>query len=205
MNKFMIGFTCMLLVLPVIGLAADTPWDVVQQYYEADKNEDIDTLMSLTDFSHVDSADLDQFKADMRMSLETLAEVFDTKSYTLSNEDVNINENDAFVFYHQNSVLEDFDGQTAEVDLDFVAVMRNVDGNWKITYTQPKDTFEQNFALRELTVSAGEDLENYDLGVATDPGSGTPEPSSGEGGDMMIYIVIFIVLILASAGYFFLK
>ncbi len=195
----------MLLVLPVIGLAADAPWDVVQQYYEADKNEDIDAIMALTDFSHVDTGDLDQFKADMRTSLEALAELFDTKSYTLSDEDVNINGNDAFVFYHQNSVLEDLDGQTAEVDLDFVAVMQNVNGDWKITYTQPKDTFEQNVALRELIVSSGEDIENYDVGDAADAGSDTPTPSSGEGGDIMIYIVIFIVFILAGAGYFFLK
>lgn len=202
----MIGFTCMLLVLPVIGLAADTPWDVVQQYYEADKNEDIDTLMSLTDFSHVDAGDLDQFKADMRTSLETLAELFDTKSYTLSNENVNINGNDAFVFYHQNSLLEDSDGQTAEVDLDFVAVMYNVNGEWKITYTQPKDTFEQNFALRELTVSAGEDFADYEIsGAASNGTTDTPEPSSGEGGDIIMYAVILVIVILAGAGYFFLR
>ena len=53
MNK-KIGLGVVVFLL-LIGFVVATPLEALEQYYGADKGEDIDLMMSLTDFSGVDS------------------------------------------------------------------------------------------------------------------------------------------------------
>jgi len=195
MKKIIFATMCMILLSSLIVFAADSPTDVLKDYYEADKNEDIDTMMSLTDFSHVDTADLGEFKGDMRKTLEALAASFDTKSYAISGEYVQESGDDALVFYHLETELEDKKGKTAELDLDFVAVMHKTDGKWKIVYMQPKDTFEQNMILRELTISASESIEEVVLDVDDTEIDDTKVEIDTDDQEKSSYLRVIIVII----------
>lgn len=160
------------MVLLLSTIVSASPMDALRQYYEADKNEQIDTMMELTDFSHVDPADLSDFKQRTREMMETLVDIFDTKSYSISGEYVHESGDDALVFYHLKTELIDKKGKTAEIELDFVAVMHKTANKWKVVYLQPKDSFEQNMMLRALTISAGESIKEVvdepDVGIDYD-------------------------------------
>ncbi len=149
-------FILLILLFPAsLVMAASNPVDVLRQYYRADQAEDIDTMMFLTDFSQVDVSELTQFRVDAKKMLETMAFVFDTKSYEISQEKTLTGTNDAYVFYHLKDQVQDKNGKTLDEDRDYVAVMHKVAGEWKIVYMQPRVLFEQNNMMRDLTVSAG--------------------------------------------------
>ncbi len=141
----------LLIILLMTTLVVATPLESLQQYYEADKNEDIDKMMELTDFSNVDSS----FKKETKKSLTALAEIFDTKYFEITNEEEHIKDKNALVYYHLKTELVDSSGKSTVIEDDFVAVMTNNNG-WKILYLQPKSTFEQNMMLRQTTLAMGE-------------------------------------------------
>ncbi|MBU2637436.1 MAG: hypothetical protein KJ955_00515 [Nanoarchaeota archaeon] len=143
----------LIVILLAMNIVFATPAESLQDYYEADKNEDINKMLELTDFSNVDS----EFKEETKKSLIALAEIFDTTYYEITDTREFIDEENALVYYHLKSELTDFSGESATIDEDFVAVMHNP-GIWKIVYVQPKNSFEQNIGLRETTMVIG---ENY--------------------------------------------
>lgn len=180
-------FAIALLLLASIAFAVDSPQTVLEKYYAADKNEDISALMGLTDFSHVEQSQRQQFMNDTKSSLTALARIFDTKSYELTNIQVVEKNDDAIAYYHVNSTLGDEKGKTALIDLDFVAVMHKTNGEWKIVYVLPKESYTRNKMIRELTVGVGNSVEeevlvNSQLEQDFLSGKGvitTPKPSTG--------------------------
>ena len=144
----------LIVILSVMNIAVATPIESLKEYYEADKNEDIDKLLELTDFSNADS----DFREETKKSLIALAEIFDTNYYEITNEQEYIDNSDALVYYHVKTELTDHSGKSAVIENDFVAIMVNNNG-WKIVYMQPKDAFEQNMMLRQTTIAFS---ESYD-------------------------------------------
>lgn len=174
-----------------------SPLETLREYYKADQREDIESMMRLTDFSSVKALELSDFKADLRKTLETLALIFDTKSYEISNEKVLTGSRDTYVFYHLKNLIQDRRGETLSEDRDYVAVMHQSEGEWKIVYMQPKAVFEQNAALRELTMSAKNSIyEVIDLSGASN--------ISDNGATKLGYVAILITLLLLAAIIFFL-
>jgi len=196
---FFISFFLLFFCLSVN--AANSPLDVLKQYYEADMAENIDVMMSLTDFSSMGSSQSDQFRVDTEKTLKALALVFNTKYYEISDEKVLEGENDAYVFYHLKNQIEDDSGKTLDEDMDYVAVMRKTEGVWKIVYMQPKVLFEQNNAIRNLTVGAGISLSPT-LNLAVD-GEKTKNHSAFLW--IMRFLVVFILALSIVAIVFFLK
>lgn len=165
-KKLLIFFILLLIPLFSFGQVND-PFSVLKQYYEADKAENIDLLISLSDFSHVSSGELAQYKSDMRDTLTMLATAFDTKYFKITNEKVIESGSQAIIFYHLQSEIIDRKSETIKEDRDYAAVMSRSSGTWKVVYIQPKALFEQNNMMRDLTISAGTSLPEI-----TDGGAG---------------------------------
>ncbi|MBU2577181.1 MAG: PLD nuclease N-terminal domain-containing protein [Nanoarchaeota archaeon] len=188
MKKIILG---LIVALFVINFVAATPTESLQQYYEADKNENIEGMLALTDFSNVD---LD-FKEETRKSLVALAEIFDTKYYEITDEQEYISGTDALVYYHLETELEDNSGKSAVIEEDFVAVMVN-NGGWKLVYMQLKNAFEQNMMLRQATISMGDDyIPEIDFS-GTDEGTSEGSSSDESQTQDMIFGLIAIAFML---------
>jgi hypothetical protein len=160
----LIGF---IMLFIASAIASATPLDSLKQYYEADKNENIDSMIALTDFSE-DS----EFKEETRRSMEALAEIFDTTYYVITNEKEFVKGDDAIIYYHIKTELEDKSGKSTVIDLDYVAILHNSNG-WKVVYIQPKYSFEQNMILRETAIAIGEsyveEVDFSELDSTSDP------------------------------------
>lgn len=182
----------LIVILLMTTLVLATPLESLQQYYEADKNEDIDKMIELTDFSNVDS----DFKEETRKSLTALAEIFDTKYFEITNEREHIKGKDSLVYYHLKTELVDSSGKSAVIEDDFVAVMTNNNG-WKILYIQPKSTFEQNMMLRQITRAIGEsyvqelDFSKLESSEDTDRGK-----VSDKGKNKYVVVALIFILII---------
>ena len=189
MKKIIIG---LIVALFVINFVAATPIESLRQYYEADKNENIEGILALTDFSNVDS----DFKEETRKSLVALAEIFDTKYYEIIGEQEYISGTDALVYYHLETKLEDSSGKSAVIEEDFVAVMVN-NGGWKLVYMQTKDAFEQNMMLRQATISMGDDYipEIYISETRTGTSKGKSDDDS-QTQDMISGLIAIILILL---------
>lgn len=151
------------ILLPSIQ-AYNTPSDALKAYLEADKQENIDAMVGLTDFSFVPDSDKELFMEQTQLAMAELARTFDTTSYELAITDVVEQDKDALIFYHLTAELADTTGATSTTDADFVAVMHN-DKGWKITSMQLQKNFEQNILFREATKSVGENAETMAIEI----------------------------------------
>jgi len=184
-----------------------SPLDSLHQYYEADKNEDIEKIISLTDFSSVDPSDLEEFMQETRIALETLAEIFNTEYYQISDESIITDEDNAIVYYRLKTEITDNLGDSLVIDEDFVAVMRKSD-IWRVVYTQPKDVFEKNMIAREATIALGEsyaekvDFSDFPLEKLGDDAIG--EKKEDRKG-FSLGIIVILILIAALVTFFVIK
>jgi len=193
MKKIIIG---LIIALFAVNFVVATPTESLRQYYEADKNEDIEGMLELTDFSNIDS----YFREETRKSLVALAEIFDTEYYEITNEQEQISGTDALVYYHLKTELSDISGESAVLEEDFVAVMVNNNG-WKLVYMQLKDVFEQNMILRQTTISGGESY-NPEIDFSGTSDEETLE-ENGKSNMLLGWIGIIVILLIAFAAWKF--
>jgi len=177
------------IMLSTSAFAYSDPQEALEAYFEADKDEDIDAMLDLTDFSFItDEDEREDFIEQTERSMEELARIFDTISYTLDEIEVIEDDTDALVFYHLVAELEDIDGETATNDLHYVATMHNEGSGWKIATMQSRVGFDANKEFVEVTRAAGNNYGHLD--------EFEDEDDNGEGIDWWGVIVWILKLIL---------
>ena len=161
-KDLMLGLIFMILIVSSSLVSADPILDVLNEYYEADMNEDIDKMIKLTDFTVVEKDERKQFQEDTRTIMTALAEVYDTVSYDISEEIVFENDDEAMVIYKLNAEIKDRNGDNAVINTYYIGVMHK-SNKWKITFTQPKAIYEQNMLMMDVVDTAATNLENTNL------------------------------------------
>lgn len=173
-----INLIAMLMIFVIVILstsifAYSDPQEALEAYFEADKDEDIDAMLDLTDFSFItDEDEREEFIEQTERSMEELARIFDTTSYTLDEIEVIEDGTDALVFYHLVAELEDIEGETATTDLHYVATMHNAGSGWKIATMQSRVGFDANKEFVEVTRAAGDNYGHLDEFEDEDDGEG---------------------------------
>jgi len=152
-----------LILLSTSVFAFSDPQEALEAYFEADKDENIDAMIDLTDFSFItDEDEREEFIEQTERSMEELARIFDTVSYTLDEIEVIEDGTDALVFYHLVAELEDIEGETSTTDLHYVATMHNLGSGWKIATMQSRVGFDANKEFVEVTRAAGNNYGHLD-------------------------------------------
>lgn len=122
--------------------------DALYRYYQADKDENVQAMLDLTDFSHVADQDRTAFIQETRNLLSAMHAYYTTTTFELLDADIFTSDRDARIFYRLKSTLSTADGGQLTIDNHFVALLRASAQGWKVTYTMPRAAWEQ----RRLTL-----------------------------------------------------
>jgi len=226
--KIIISLTALSVLLSFnIALAdsCDELRPVLDKYYKASQEENIDAYMAVMDTDYLRENLLDNYEDYVKSAWE----VYDTKDYKLENYNCRIDGRDALMYFNLSTTLLS-DGQEVSTQRNYVALFSNDDG-WKIRYVMDEDVFSQfqdslytqlflDATREELdrTVDDAEAVIEYaqieEELLASDfentIGEGVPERKVGqksddEGDSKIVYYVLLIVVLVVVAFVFLKK
>jgi len=130
----------LLFILNITIVSADTCDDlrpILEKYYEAGKNEDMDAYMSVMDQDYIKENLLDNYSDYVKAAWE----IYDTKSYALSPYNCKIEDEQALMYFNIDTVLVSED-EDYPLQRNYVALFHKLD-TWKIKYVLDEDIFAQ--------------------------------------------------------------
>lgn len=110
---------------------------VLDKYYQASQEENIDAYMAVMDKDYLRENLLDNYEDYVKSAWE----VYDTKEYKIENYNCKMEKDDALMYFNLSTTLLS-EGQEISTQRNYVALFSNVDG-WKIRYVMDEDVFSQ--------------------------------------------------------------
>ena len=110
---------------------------VLNKYYQASQEENIEAYMEVMDADYLRENLLDNYEDYVRAAWE----VYDTKEYTIENFNCKMEESDALMYFNLKTKLLS-EGQEVETQRNYIALFQKIDA-WKIRYVMDEDVFSQ--------------------------------------------------------------
>ncbi len=135
---------------------------ILDKYYKASQDENIDEYMTVIDVNYVRENLLDNYEEYVGSAWE----VYDTKSYELSPYNCKMETEDALMYFNMKSTLVSEEGEV-ELQKNYVALFNNIDG-WKIKYVVDEEVFSQfqDALTSQLYLDATKDMIYAELDKA---------------------------------------
>lgn len=125
-----------LLVLLAFGmLFANSPQEALDSYYTAFMQEDIDAFMDSACTSNRTNSQV----SDTRELLSGLWQHYDTDAYAISGLECIEEGEDALCEYKLHAEISG--AETLSYDLDYIALLHKVNGQWKVCFAMPLDEY----------------------------------------------------------------
>lgn len=156
----------MLFALLAFGmLFANTPQESLDAYYTAFMQEDIDAFMDLVDASNATHSQL----SSTREFTMLLWEKYDTDSYSLSGLECIEDWENALCRYSLRAEISG--AETLSYDLDYIALIHKVSGQWKVSFAMPLDEYLETREEQEKLAIVDTMLDDeHDLYFKEPPG-----------------------------------
>lgn len=137
---------------------------IIDKYYKASQEENIDAYMSVMDQDYLRENLLDNYEDYVKAAWE----VYDTKKYELNPYNCRLEENDALMYFNMKSTLVS-NGEEVEIQKNYVALFDKLD-TWKIKYVVDEDVFSQfqDALTSQLYLDATKDITYDELDKADD-------------------------------------
>jgi len=133
--KFIIMFLFSAIIISNIALGVSQPIDVLNEFYQASIDKNIDKYISVQD-----SLFIEKF-GDYKSYFENTFNEVDFINYEILNPEVFEKENRTLIFYELKGTFE-IDGNKTDIDNDMVAFLWKYD-DWKVRWTITRDLFEK--------------------------------------------------------------
>lgn len=121
----------------VLADSCDELKPVLDKYYQASQEENIESYMSVMDVDYLRENLLDNYEDYVKSAWE----VYDTKDYKFDIYNCKTEDSEALAYFNLSTTLLS-DGQEVSTQRNYVALFSNVDG-WKIRYVMDEDVFSQ--------------------------------------------------------------
>ena len=135
---FILFLSSMLFVTPAHANSCDALKPVLQNYYEASKNEDMDTYLSLVDMTYVKENMIENYEDYVRSAWE----VYDTKDFKLNFYNCKTKDTDSLVYLNVQTSLT-ADGKDYDTARNYIATLHKINDAWKVRYIVDEDTYNQ--------------------------------------------------------------
>jgi len=136
--------------LSLISLAsfAASIEDTVNTYYEASKQENIESYMDHIDTSEMENDEIEHIR-ELTLGIW---EAYDTDHYTVSSLEYFTESDYSMAQYTLNASVSG--AENFEFELEYVMLLHNVDGNWKVVSSMPYEEYanltEESRALESI-------------------------------------------------------
>ncbi len=176
----------LLLIFLALGmLFANTPQQALDSYYTAYMLEDIDAFMGTIDTSDTTSEQV----SSTRERTTLLWQQYDTDSYAISELDCLEDGEDALCEYQLHAEISG--AETFSSDMDYVALLHKVSGEWKVSFAIPLDEYIEAKEEQENLARLDEENELYSKEPIDGPGqvtfNGVPMSDLSSELDDMLY------------------
>lgn len=157
--------------------------DTIAGYYAASKSENIEEFMSYVDTSDLDASEI-EYERQMMLGIW---EVYDTEEYYIRGLEYATDPSGEYAMagYSLNATISG--AENFNYELDYVMLLHNVGGNWKVSYVMPYEEYvNMSEESRDLMAIDYLSEEEYELVSAPlEPADPTfdgkpPEDLSGE-------------------------
>ena len=121
----------------VLADTCDELRPVLDKYYQASQEENIENYMSVMDEDYLRENLIDNYEEYVKSAWE----IHDTKEYTLENYNCKMEEKNALMYFNLSTTLES-EGQEISTQRNYIALFNKLD-SWKIRYVMDEDNFSQ--------------------------------------------------------------
>lgn len=121
-------------LISMIAFAASIG-NTVNTYYEASKQEDIESYMSHIDTSEMETDEIEHIK-ELTLGIW---DVYDTDHYTVSNLEYFTESEYSMAQYTLNASVSG--AENFEFELEYVMLLHDIDGNWKVVSSMPYEEY----------------------------------------------------------------